>query len=67
MNCKICIHDGIEKERRREIHVCLNPRIDEPGVNDLMIWISNQKWTPDGLAPDATTTCPEFKPRKGAP
>ena len=70
MNCKTCIHDGIEKAGGRGVHVChvcLNARLEEPGVNDLMIWISNQKWTPGGLAPDATTTCPEFKPRKGEP
>ena len=34
--CETCIHDGIEKEGRREVHVCLNPRLDDPGMNDLM-------------------------------
>ena len=66
MNCKTCIHDGIEKNGGRDVHVCLNDRLEELVMNDLMIWIGTQKWTPDGWAPDATTTCPEFKPRKGA-
>lgn len=62
MPCQTCIYDGIEKEGRREVHVCLNPRLDGPGMNDLMIWIGTQKWGPDGLEPDGATECPDFEP-----
>jgi len=65
--CETCIHDGIEKEGRREVHVCLNPRLDDPGMNDLMIWIGTQEWEADGFAPDAATECPDFEPRDTAP
>jgi hypothetical protein len=62
--CETCIHDGIEKEGRREVHVCLNPRLDDPGMNDLMVWIGTQEWAVDGLAPDAVTECPDFEPKE---
>jgi len=61
--CETCIHDGIEKEGRREVHVCLK-RLDDPGMNDLMIWIGTQEWAVDGLAPDAATECPDFEPKE---
>lgn len=64
--CETCIHDDIEKDGRRKIHVCLNPRLDEPGMNDLMVWIGAQEWAPDGLAPYASTECPDFEQREEA-
>lgn len=62
MTCETRIHDGIEKEGGRMVHVCMNPRLDDPGMNDLMIWIGTQKWGHDGLAPDGATECPDFEP-----